>query len=100
MNHDTLPLDNIPEPFDPAPNPEALAIHQQTTAHIRTLFSRLFSVRDTAVLSALYVDDRTALETARQLGLSERQIVRIRHNALKILRKNAEIRALLSSTAT
>lgn len=97
---DTFPLDSLPEPLDTAPNPEALAIEHERHRQIDTLFCNLFGYREAQILHMLYMTDRTAEETANAFDISINQVDYIRRKALKILRTNAEIRALLLPTAT
>lgn len=97
---DCLPIDTVPEPFDPAPSPEALAIHEDQRARLLDLFTTLFGLYDACILTALYLDEMTAREVATRYARTEHQIDYIRRKALRALRNNADIRALLCPTAT
>lgn len=95
-----LPLDTSPEPFDPSPNPEALAIEHQTHQRLRALFFHTLPDLDARVMVALYLDDGAARDVAQCFMLTEKQVDYYRWKSLKVLRKSAEIRALLLPTAT
>lgn len=97
---DCLPIDTVPEPFDPAPNPEALTIERDRRERIAQTFYRLFPAFDAAVLVESYLEDMTIPEIARCQHKTIDQIKHIRRKALRVLRKNAEFCALISSTAT
>lgn len=97
---DTVPFESAPEPIDPSPNPEALAIEHETHEHIRALLRQVLSAESARVMAALYVDDLTAQDVANQCELSLNRVNYIRRMALKVLRTNADIRALLLPTAT
>jgi DNA-directed RNA polymerase specialized sigma24 family protein len=95
-----LPIDSQPEPFDPAPSPEALTIERDTRTHIGQTFYRLLPAFDAAVMVELYLEDMTAAEVARCQHKTEDHINHIRRKALKVLRSDVDIRALLIPTAT
>jgi len=94
-----LPLDGVPEPIDTAPSPEALAIQREIHGRLHVLFLNTFGAEEGAILTALYLDDLTARETAALFCCTERHIRHIRSKALKVLRGSAEIAALLHPTA-
>lgn len=95
-----IPIDSTPEPLDSAPSPEALTIEHERHRLLDTLFCELFGYRDAQILHALYLDDLTADETASAWRITPNQVDYIRRKALKTLRTNTQIRALLSPTAT
>lgn len=95
-----LPLSALPEPLDPSPDPEALALTAERQQHIKALFYRLFTSRDASILCDLYFEDMSQEHVATLQGLSVKRIEAIRTNAFKILRKSAEFYSLLIPTAT
>lgn len=81
-------LDTIRHIEDPSLSPERQTAQHEQCEHVEALLSR----RQSSVIHALYIDRLTVNQAAVQLELSEKQVVRARHYALRILRQHPELR--------
>ena len=101
LRNDDIPrariaLDVMPTIADTTPSPEDLATQQQTRERLRSAFGRLLSARDARIMTALYFDDFTAEQVSQRFGVSEALIDSVRTTALRRLRHNSNIRAILA----
>jgi len=95
------PLEDSPEPHDPAPSPETLTIQSDFAAHVRQLFATLLPYGiDAAVMAELYLEDMTGPEVAARHLVTHDQINHIRRKSLRVLRHSREFLGLLKPPAT
>lgn len=95
-----IPLESAPDPQDPAPTPEALAIEHQQREHLEQRLRALLPSKAFRIVRCIYFKDLSPADTARVMGIPSRTMRRNHAKALQILRGHPELIALLTPTAT